>query len=43
MTATGYLLTAQLIDSYIDWIIRAHPDEFRYTALIDTGVAIPKE
>ena len=43
MTATGYLLTAQLIDSYIDWIIRAHPDEFRYTALIGTGVAIPKE
>lgn len=43
LTTAGYLLTAQLIDSYIDWIVRANPNDFRYASLIGTGIAIPKE
>lgn len=43
LTAAGYLLTAQLVDSYIDWIVRANPNDFRYASLIGTSVAIPKE
>lgn len=39
MTATGYVLTAQLIDSYLDWIIRTKPEDFRSAALIGTGIA----
>lgn len=38
MTATGYVLTAQIIDSYLDWLIRSDPDGFRRAALIGTGI-----
>lgn len=34
----GYMLTAELIDSYIDYIIRHNPDDFRNTAFINTDI-----
>ncbi len=33
MAPTGYLLTARMIASYIDYIIRTHPDDFREIGL----------
>ena len=38
MNPSGYLFTAKLIDSYIDFIIRHHPEEFRAAGFIGTGV-----
>ena len=35
MTPDGYLLTAELIDSYIDYIIRHNPDDFKMTGFIN--------
>ena len=34
----GYILTAKMIDSYIDYIIRANPDDFRRVPFIGKGV-----
>ena len=34
MSPAGYLFTARLIDSYIDYIIRHNPDAFRNTGFI---------
>ncbi len=36
MNAAGYLLTAQMTMSYIDWIIRNNPDDFVQTGFIGT-------
>lgn len=34
MTPTGYILTARMIDSYIDYIIRRHPQDFKRVPFI---------
>lgn len=36
MNAAGYLLTAKMIASYIDYIIRKNPDDFRQAGFIGT-------
>ena len=36
MSANGYLLTAKMVASYIDYIIRNHPDDFRQVGFIGT-------
>ena len=38
MNPMGYILTAQLIDSYIDYIIRTNPSDFNNVGFIGTGV-----
>lgn len=34
----GYILTAQLIDSYIDYIVRHNPKDFAQVGFINTGI-----
>jgi hypothetical protein len=34
----GYMLTAKIVDSYIDYIIRKNPDDFRRVAFIGTNL-----
>ena len=34
----GYIYTAEIIDSYIDNIIRNNPSEFKYAGLINSGI-----
>jgi lysophospholipase L1-like esterase len=34
----GYVLTAKMVDSYIDYIIRANPDDFRRVPFIGKGL-----
>ena len=34
----GYILTAKMVDSYIDFIIRANPDDFRRVPFIGKGL-----
>jgi len=36
MNAEGYILTANMVDSYIDYIIRHNPDDFRLVPFIGT-------
>lgn len=38
MNASGYIFTANMIDSYIDYIIRHNPDDFRRVAFIGTDL-----
>ena len=38
MNPSGYILTAQLIDSYIDYIVRHNPDDFRTAGMINTDI-----
>ena len=38
LNASGYILTARMVDSYIDYIIRHNPDDFRNAALIGSGI-----
>lgn len=38
MNPSGYVLTARMIDSYIDYIIRHNPDDFRTVAFIGTDI-----
>ena len=38
MNPAGYVLTARLVDSYIDYIIRTHPDDFRRVGFIGTDI-----
>ena len=38
LSPAGYLFTAKLIDSYIDYIIRHNPDDFKNVAFIGTGI-----
>lgn len=37
MSPAGYLLTAKLIDSYIDYIIRHNPDDFKMVGFIGSN------
>ena len=34
----GYILTAKMVDSYIDYIIRKNPDDFRRVPFIGKGL-----
>ncbi len=38
MTPTGYVLTARMIESYIDFLIRKNPDEFKQVGFIGTDL-----
>ena len=38
MNPMGYLLTAKLVDSYIDYIVRTHPEDFKTVGFINTGI-----
>ncbi len=38
MSPSGYIMTAEIIDSYIDYIVRHNYDDFRYVGLIGTDV-----
>jgi len=38
MNPMGYIFTANIIDSYIDYIIRKNPEDFKNTAFINTDV-----
>ena len=40
MSPAGYIFTARIIDSYIDYIIRHNPDEFRTTGFIGSGIKL---
>ena len=40
MNPAGYVLTAKLIDSYIDYIVRHNPDDFHTTGFINTGIPV---
>lgn len=34
----GYMYTAEIIDTYIDYIIRHNPEDFKYAGLINSGI-----
>ena len=38
LNAMGYILTAKIVDSYIDYIIRSNPDDFRRVPFIGKGL-----
>lgn len=38
MNPMGYILTARLIDSYIDYIVRHNPDDFRNIGFVGTDI-----
>ena len=38
MTPTGYILTARMVESYIDYIIRKNPEDFNQVGLIGTDL-----
>ena len=38
LTPTGYILTARMIESYIDYIIRKNPKDFAQVAFIGTDL-----
>ncbi len=42
MNPMGYIYTAEIIDSYIDYIIRNNPQEFKYVGLINSGIKYVK-
>lgn len=43
MTPTGYVLTARMIESYIDYIIRKNPKDFSQVGLIGTDLYFEAE
>ena len=38
MNPSGYILTAQIIDSYIDYIVRHDPEGFKNVGFINTDI-----
>ena len=38
MNPSGYILTAKLIDSYIDYIVRHNPDDFKNIGFVGTDI-----
>ena len=38
MNPMGYLFTAKMIDSYIDYIIRHNPDDFKHVGFINSNI-----
>ena len=43
MTATGYILSARMIESYIDYIIRKNPKDFAQVGFIGTDLYFDPE
>ena len=43
MTPTGYVLTARMIESYIDFIIRKNPQDFSQVGFIGTDLSFTKK
>ena len=43
MTPTGYVLTARMIESYIDYIIRKNPEDFAQVGFIGTDLYFQPE
>lgn len=43
LTATGYVLTARMIESYIDYIIRKNPEDFNQVGFIGTDLYFQPE
>jgi hypothetical protein len=43
MTPTGYILTARMIESYIDYIIRKNPKDFSQVGFIGTDLYFEAE
>jgi hypothetical protein len=38
MNASGYIFTANMVDAYIDYIVRHNPDDFRRVGFIGTDL-----
>lgn len=38
MSPSGYILTARIIDSYIDYIVRHNPDDFKTIGMVGTDI-----
>ena len=38
MNPMGYIYTAKLVDSYIDYIVRTNPDDFKHVGFIGTDI-----
>ena len=38
MSPSGYILTARMIDSYIDYIVRHNPDDFKTVGFVGTDI-----
>ena len=38
LNPSGYILIAQMVDSYIDYIVRHNPDDFRQAGFINSGI-----
>jgi len=38
MTPSGYIFTAKLIDSYIDYLVRRYPQDFKTVGLVGSGI-----
>lgn len=38
LNPSGYILTARMVDSYIDYIVRHNPDDFRNVGFINTEI-----
>ena len=38
LNPSGYILTAQLVDSYIDYIVRHNPEDFKEAGFINSGI-----
>ena len=38
MNPLGYILTAELIDSYIDYIVRHNANDFKNAGFINSGI-----
>ena len=43
LTPVGYIVTARMIESYIDYIIRKNPDDFKQVGFIGTELYYEKE
>ena len=42
MNPMGYIYTAEIVDSYIDYIIRHNSNDFKYVGLINSGIKYVK-
>lgn len=40
LNPSGYILTAQIVDSYIDYIIRHNPQDFKTVGFIGTDIVL---
>ena len=38
MTPSGYIMIAKLIDSYIHYLVKKNPADFKYTGLVGSGI-----